>query len=280
MCGTAETSAAVHVARDADCAIYILFCDGIISTVVITQERGGTTYISYVDSSGYSRGFSTDFIVAVVRSVSGLVVCFSYPKEEPVLAGSARNPGKNVMGPQQLFSYWCRVFDRRCCGGCYRSTWSNFRPGRSHPYGNLDEIEMFDDDPKSKMISNFRKAGVHSIRDVFEGLLARADFLKGGLLFSRCDCGRTGAPDGTNAGILESEVRAQSRPGDPPAGIPQMVSMLQSSDFSDRERALGSTRVFVEEFAMRLRYFRMGRSPAGGRNGGEAAARIIPRVVR
>lgn len=332
---------AVHLTCDADHVAYVLICNKIISTVVLTQRRNNTTYISYVDSSGYNRGFSTSFITAVLRSIPGLVVCFSYPKKEPILGSSSKNPGKNMMSPSRLFSYWRGIFDERCTtcpqnnmsGGadstissdsnaakkvrpaksaglastdgdvCYTCTWSNFTSLKSHPYRDLDEIEMFDDDPKSKMVSTFRKVNSGSINDVFEGLLVRTDFLRGGLLFSRCFANRPPVPGQSPAGghkgenirshggcglsnirIFQNEIErvmlcsSNASAASSADRVSRVVKKLQISDFSSQEEALKSTARFVEESEMCPQCFRMERDVADGGKCGDAVSKIVPRT--
>lgn len=254
--------------------LFILWVNGILSTAIYIQKTERTQFISMVDSTGYNRGHSIDFIIHVLRSFNGFIVCFSYPKEEFIFGKSSLNPQKRILEYRELFELWKFCVEQRCdketgvvdeqncycprkvtklneieCmshekilnsehsttysndhkdipntndhnlksnkhsslvlnkkefkknrnqnvnnllkgenvlfSNCFCSTWSNFLETRSFPYENFEQIDFFSDDPmtKLKMKGNFK-----NLKDLFEGLLVRKDFLKGGLLFSNCNC--------------------------------------------------------------------------------------------
>ncbi|KAI4291306.1 hypothetical protein PAPHI01_0580 [Pancytospora philotis] len=212
---------AVTCTRDAGYALYILFCDGVIATALLTQTRNGTTYLALLDSTGCCRGVSRTFASAVLGALPGLVVCFSHPKPEPIFGSSAANADKNILDARALHSFWAGIFKDRCSGcqghcaagtqssvrnalrrrTCFSSTWSNFSAKRAYPYVSTAEIESFEDDPKSRLMSHFQGCRAPPARAFFEGLLVRSDFATGALFFSRCYTRRMHGADAAPAAL-------------------------------------------------------------------------------
>lgn len=213
---------AVYHVEDGQRTLYMLLVDNIISTVVLAQHKKDVVYIALVDSSGCNRGFSALFIASILHCLSGLIVCFSHPKDDVILGNSALNPHKRIMESGELFNFWNRIFEQRCmncshrktCSSqhdvraarrnncCFVSRWSNYPLANTIPYAKICEIRKFNDDPKSKFLLHLQNKKVCSIKAFFEGLLMRSDFNKGGLLFSQC-YSRTSVPGDLNARIAE-----------------------------------------------------------------------------
>lgn len=328
-------------------SVYMLFNDGIISAAMILQHGIKTTYVSYVDSTGFGRGFTTPFIISVLKQIKGLVVCFSYPKEEPIFGHSCENSQKKILDPAGLFKFWSDIFEKRCyeeCKNgnlhgkdirsntikyttediikntiknttedtkediirrgeagninncilptvydnkntkmfcmnenhenvdifpkkrdftkhskslCYLKTWSNFKKNRSFPYKNLDEIEAFDDDPKSKLLKKFTKIGHKSLTDFFEGLLVKSDFRRGGLFFSYCsNCLITVSPFNHLQSLSVTDHVSKNMVNELELNkAVAILNTLRSFDFSTEALARESTDKFIEEFDIKLEYF-------------------------
>lgn len=202
------------------------------------------------DSTGAKRGYTKEFLVAILEALKGFVVCFSQPSKELIFGKSGYNYMKNILNPADLFAFWKHCFENRCdrCFNlydkaayrkrsykihdfCYFSTWSNFESERTFPYKDMSEIVDFEDDPKTKMKSTFQ-----NISDLFNGLLVRKDFRTGGLLFSNCACDSKEAFS-DDFSILEPRV-------------PKMLDFLRKSDFSSPETTLKSTKAFIEAFSI------------------------------
>ncbi len=178
--------------------MYLLFEDNIIVAAVVTSHNSSVSYFSYVDSTGIGRGLTHHFISAIISSLSGLIVAFSYPDKEPIFGNSSLNPNKRLLSPTELFKYWYNIFSGRCShtedsqGLCWVKTWSNFTSKRSFPYKKVSDIPYFEDDPKSRFLekSSGRVRQSLSVQEFSEGLLLRYDFVKGGLVFSYCACNK------------------------------------------------------------------------------------------
>lgn len=300
--------------------LYLLFDEQVIISAALLEHKRNTTWIALVDSTGYCRGYTGAFILGIVKSIMGLIVCFSYPKEEPIFCGSSTNPGKQPLAPAALFRYWTGIFEQRCdmekaarenhmkdamekeangCqdnGGtakeesCYFATWSNFRKAdRRFPYQNLNDIVRFRDDPKRKLLREFRKAGHLSTQDFVNALLVRTDFTKGGLLFSHCTCTKhrpTTSSAKTESGKCATEppngTVYKSLSGSQNTSIASMIRFLRSHDFSNLGAAAASTQLFVDTFQVTLSFFETDDSRATQRarqvQNGTGAVRIIPRT--
>lgn len=236
-------------------SFYLLSCNNVINTVIILQHGPKSTYMSLLDSSGYNRGYSSSFIKAVLSSIKGLLICFSYPMKEPILGKSSENPQKNILSPFNLFKFYKSVFSALC--GCKSANkddfnekenlkclkiWSCFENEKSYPYKNIQEIDVFEDDPKSKMSREFE-----NIEDFFHGLLFRTDFSYGGLLFLNCP----------NIVSLESkpllDIIEELEVLDDEI-IEEMLKNLRNLDFSTSEKALKSSKCFFKTFYIKLEH--------------------------
>lgn len=185
-----KSKIAVFVQQESSKTLYILFYDDILAAAVYTETRNKTTYISCVDSTGYGRGYTKLFISGIFKTLKNLIFCFTQPKNEPIFNKSSKNTLKRILSSKKLFKFWTDIFKGRCdshfadgtAKNCQFMTWSNFDIRRSYPFHNLNEIELFDDEPTSKMISKIK-----NLKLLFEGLLVRSDFTKGGLIYSICN---------------------------------------------------------------------------------------------
>ncbi|KAI5149309.1 hypothetical protein ENBRE01_0826 [Enteropsectra breve] len=237
--------------EDDEYRLFLLKTGDVFTTAVLLQQGNHTTYISLIDSTGYARGTTYKYIQQIIKKMGGLIVCFSHPMPQPIFGESARNPQKRQLDSLCLFKYWSLIFEMRCSHRnekcldepyasmfknefqtCFTSTWSNFSRNRKYPYSKLSKIEKFNDDPKSKMIHNFKNC-----RNMFEGLLMRSDFSNGGLLYSFCNHADTDSS--TDNSILRRSV-------------PKILEYLRSSDYSTSEHASASTQSLIAQFELKF----------------------------
>lgn len=165
--------------------LHILFKDGIIVLALLIITKDNSNYISMLDSTGFCKNLATKFVSYILKGYNGMIICFSHPKESLIFQHSCN---KNVLSPSKLFGFWRKCLENRCveCKDTKIMTWSNFNSENEHPYKNINEITHYDDDPKSKLMKNLNLfSGEPTI--LFQGLLSRSDFIKGGLLFSICN---------------------------------------------------------------------------------------------
>ncbi|KAM0681313.1 hypothetical protein GINT2_000512 [Glugoides intestinalis] len=230
-------------------ALFILYTDTGITCAILFYRKSNVNYIAMTDSTGAKKGYSKQFIVAVLEALGGFIVCFSQPSSELIFGKSMYNDMKHLLNPAQLFIFWKDCFANRCAkcvnlvemphkkgsytihDHCYFSTWSNFETERRFPYNKLSELVDFEDDPKTKMKSSF-----HNISDLFNGLLVRKDFRTGGLLFSNCVCNGK-EPFREDFPVTEKR-------------IPKMLEFLRKADFSSPESVLKSSIAFIDVFSI------------------------------
>lgn len=217
--------------------LYILWVDNLMAGSILISKNKDTKYIKLSDSTGFNRGYTLNFIKAVIQVTPGFIVCFSYPKDELIFGKSIKNSLKKKLSPRDLFNFWkeclksrcnnvkCMTFSNNKNKNCYFSTWSNFESTKSYPYKKISEIRKFKDDPMSKMKDKFE-----NVSDLFNGLLVRNDFINGGLLFSMCNC--------SNIKVLINKKYK----------VNEILKFLRESDFSNDENARISCKNFDEKF--------------------------------
>lgn len=238
---------------DASGTFYTLWIDDTITCAVSVKKSAQISFIDCVDSTGCNRGYNKEFIQSVVRSIKGFVYCFSYPKDELIFGKSALNHCKKINSPHELFYFWKECFEKRCFHEkkpidsieksfeemndriCYVSSWSCFDDRRSYPFKSIDDLPDFQDDPISKM-----KTKIPCLNDMFEGLLYRMDFMKGGLLFSNCcaSLNRCMAEDSFEYYLKKMDmVISTNRISASDGTVSNLVEFLSKSDFSTAEKA-------------------------------------------
>lgn len=252
--------------------LHILFVDGVISSAMLVLENQGVKYVAMLDSTGVSRGYTQAMAASVIKDISGLVVCFSHPKDELIFK---KTKLKRIMGPRELFVFWKHVFRSRCkdCshGKCYLESWSNFEPCGKIPYKSADEIRYFPDDPKNRFIQSLRGCSI-TIHDMFDGLLARADFVRGGLIFSLCN-GKESVQKETSTPceLSGTEEKRLLR-------VEQMINTLRQMDFSTPDAARCSSETFTSLFKITSSHFYPLKRSSVKRSMG-ACSRIVPRKL-
>lgn len=120
---------------------------------------------------------------------------------------------------------------------CYLKTWSNFDSSNCIPFKNINEIRNFKDDPKSKLLKNFGHKQP-SLPELFNGLLARSDFVKGGLLFSYCNASLS---SNENLGFANKKFTSDHE-------IKKAMKFLRCCNFSTISDAQKSSSDFIEKF--------------------------------
>lgn len=298
-------------------SIYLLFNKNLLLAGITIEHCEDVNYISYMDSTGFGRQITNKFIIGVIKSLYGLIICFSYPKNETLFAKSFQNGFKKNLNSVKLFNYWIKIFEETCEANktkketakinekhdcdvnetelrikndfdaniteltnkydcnvneiitkkvkigykndceinktstenvkinnnnkCFLMTWSNYNKSNCFPYKKINEIKLFKDDPKGKLLKKFKKAEKKkiSINDFFNGLLFRYDFTKGGLLFYKCYC---------NTSKIKKEVCKN-------VNITKIISYLRHLDFSNKDKAEESTNNFINKFSIQLNYF-------------------------
>lgn len=232
----------IGVVAEENEVLYVMEIRRQLITAVLVKKGEKTWFLAMADSTGYKRGYNWEFITAVIHSLPGFVVCFSYPKDELIFRRGSCGELKKIQRPFELFRRWKSSFACRCAcckeaksddfesfnDACYYTTWSNFDSQRGFPYKHLNEIENFDDDPKTKMREKFNK-----VDDLFAGLLHRKDFTNGGFLFSNCIC--------------QCFKYSSSENGK----IDKILNFLRSADFTGEETAINTTSAFWELFIIK-----------------------------
>lgn len=244
--------------------LYTLWIDDIIACAVSVKESNQIYFIDMADSTGYNRGYNKAFIQGVISSIAGVLYCFSYPKEELIFGKSSLNHSKKTHSPRELFEFWKECFGNRCFHSkeitaisenesfkeinrktCYLNSWSCFDSERSYPFRSIDDLPDFEDDPISKM-----KAKIPCLKDIFESLLFRMDFLKGGLIFSNCkDCTDQSRCAIDNCfeeylkqmNLINKNIRHFSENPVSSSMVEDVVTFLIKSDFSSIEKAKSSS---------------------------------------
>ncbi|KAI5172476.1 hypothetical protein PAEPH01_1752 [Pancytospora epiphaga] len=299
-----QEDVAVHIEKDGEHTLYILFVENAIVSVVLTQTRNAVTYIQFVDSTGIKRGYTAKFIIGVISLIPGLVTCFSHPRSEPIFGRSSKCASKKIRAPFDLFKYWISIFQSRCKNGRYLTemkrerrcgvgTWSNFRADRSHPYESIKEIEFFEDDPIAKMIKSMQCEDSMSIDELFLALLVRSDFACGGFLFSQCVCSRNTIDNeslqiiqylkgniliGTECSVSGISVPIIEDIRSPVTGrISQIIKMLRDSDFSGISTGAKETSKILMKFRIKLKYFKVPKPLKSILKEDDIVVRLVPR---
>ena len=91
--------------------IYFLLVNDIIIASLCILNGKSYKYISILDSNGLCRGYTTDFVLTVLKEISGLIICFSHPKTSLIFR---ENKNKNILLPRNLFDFWKNIFLLRC----------------------------------------------------------------------------------------------------------------------------------------------------------------------
>lgn len=231
----------------------LLWIGDVLSAAVVVRVTPKLSCITMADSTGFKRGHSKEFVMSVVRSLPGFIMCFSQPMDELIFGRSSENGLKSILEPAALFRFWKSCFAQRCsecadlskrCASkpslksldelnstrCYFSTWSNFDSARSFPYKHLGDIVKLKDDPKTKMMRKFRR-----VEDLFDGLLHRKDFIRGGVLYSNCTC--TGRKTELDEAVGSARVR-------------EIVEFLRASNFSNESEALRLSTEIRDRFSI------------------------------
>ncbi|KAL6122061.1 hypothetical protein NUSPORA_00948 [Nucleospora cyclopteri] len=227
---------------------FLLCIEDILSTIVIVQEQGTVSYISYLDSTGFYR-FTTFFLIEIIKHLQEIVVVFSFSQDEPIFGESSKNIEKKVLNNFELYNYWNFVLKETKCGKIVR--WSNYKKDLEIPYKKITDIPFFDDDPKSKMCRDF-----NNVNDFFNGLLYRNDFDKGGLLYliKNSNCYKNDCKLKNDDGVGEEKVSNKS-------SISEIICYLRNCDFSTKNTALISTKKFIESFDIKLINFHTSNIP-------------------
>jgi hypothetical protein len=241
-------------------SLYVLWVNDILACAVYLQKGLKITYISMVDSTGFERGYNLNFIKFVFRRIKGSFFCFSnfnQSEKEFIFGKSSENKLKKILKNEKLFQFWEYVFenihkddesikkdDKNTRDKPSICTWSNFNSKyKSIPFNNLNEIELFKDDPLSKMIKTEK---FNNLTDLFEGLLFRTDFTTGGLLFYLKKNHRNGAVNDEklvrDATCNIIDVNSSDR---------WLEFLRNECDFSNFEKAIESSVKFKNEFKIK-----------------------------
>lgn len=253
----------------ANCTLALLIVDEVLAAGVIIETRTDSngavlSYIAQADSTGYGRGGTGEFFAAVVRKAPGRLACFSHPRNELLFGGSARNPDKRLLGARHLLAFWRRVLSAAQPAATLLE-WSNLSSRRKHPYKRLKDVVYFWDDPKRKLRAPFTSVG-----DLFEGLLVRADFAQGALLYTvskdqplisqPTDSRASNAPIAHEDTCSGPGTAHSDNTSDPSAAhqhqealitlgrIHDVVHALRTADFSTKQRARHATAVILAAF--------------------------------
>lgn len=314
-----EINFATYSIADNNKSFHILFIDGVISTVMLIEHKNGipskstvignsvsfkstaiknnVSFISYIDSSGFYRGYTAHFIIAILKEISGMIICFSNPKPETILGKSSMNTNKSMMQPKQLFDFWKYIFNARC--SCKSETnectckLNNNKDDNSIKVSENIENNLIYNTGKNlcenksdcncyfSTWSNFELKNAYPYTDILEiqefnddpkakmiNKFVEAkhnsiDDLFQGLLFRS---------DFINGGLLFSscysddayinEIRDQfSEDMNVSENIMKMIVTLRSLDFSTIVAAKASTKKFLKDFGISLTYYKSKNTP-------------------
>jgi len=110
--------AQVEEIKEPNRTLYILMARDVLVSAVYLQHQGNTTYISFVDSTGFYRGHTRLFLKEIIRRIGGLIVVFSHPMDAPIFGRSERNSLKSQKTPFKLFKFWKGILQERCRSCC------------------------------------------------------------------------------------------------------------------------------------------------------------------
>ncbi|TBU13362.1 putative histone acetylation protein [Hamiltosporidium tvaerminnensis] len=229
-----------------------------VAGIVFEMKEKNIVYISILDSTGefkprnMQKGFINGTILALLKYLSPTFLeVFSQPKKEIIFGKSSKNTKKGFLNSHKLFKYWKNIFSEYIC--CENKKeyklyiHNNTDESNGIPYHRntkLNDIYLFDDDPKQKLINNLEENV--DIYNFFSILLFRSDFSNGSLLFNVCPCKK----HNSNINLEEFNL----------FDIKEILETLRGLDFSDYQNSLKSTIFFLKKYQLKSFLFKTSKS--------------------
>lgn len=220
------------ISSENESLLLVLQNDNIFVAGCLLQHHSDVIYIEALDTTGYftPRDHQKDIVYSLISHVCNmdcsLISVFSVPKKETLFGKSELNTLKGFYSARKLESFWVNHFKSLNKGKIH--VYSNFTKEKSIPYKFIEQIRIFDDDPKRKT-----QVDEPEINTFYQSLLHRADFIKGSLVY------------------LEKK-KIDSNPEkcdfDDNSFVRRAVSFLRGCDFSDLESGKRSTLSFLKMF--------------------------------
>lgn len=239
--------------------LYLILQAGKFVCGAVTQHIGRSSlYIEALDTTGHfsPRENQRNAVSSLVNHITAqdfrLFSVFSHPKKEIIFGKSSVNNKKGYLTPRKLQDFWINLF---CKNQVF--VFSNFCERRSIPFKRMQNVKFFNDDPKGKL--NIRDVSVETF---FETLLHRADFQKGSLVYMLNDktaletnkeekkvCMNLGKKLKNHRDCRKKNKTAEEcYEVQVPNRVKAAISFLRACDFSTVEKALMSTKAFLDEF--------------------------------
>ncbi|KAF7684578.1 Histone acetyltransferase [Astathelohania contejeani] len=226
--------------------------DVIIAGITIQLNTSGRLYIESVDTTGFFNPrdcqtiFTKEFILETIMQFdASFISVFSCPKKEILFRKSSKNSNKGGLKTAVLLQYWIKLFEsiQTYNKDMELHVFSKFYPKMSIPYRSLEEIYLFKDDPKRKLMKSIKKTNEENkidLKSFFNIIELRSDFNHGGFVYL-VNSSRKSKPK-----ILDTiEIKSMTK----------MQRYLRNLDFSTLVHAKRSTKKFIKKFNIQLTYF-------------------------
>ncbi len=125
-------------------------------------------YIESLDTTGFflprnhQSSFTRNFVHSILQIYKVKTIsCFAYPKPEIIFGDSSKNNVKGNLSSSKLILFWKSTFNDLT--GYKTDIYSNYFSQKKYPFKSMEDIALFDDDPKRKIIKECGEVSIEEL---------------------------------------------------------------------------------------------------------------------